>query len=75
MLLRVQRAGRGITSRLALVYKQPGLELLSVLKGKNQKDLEQEFPMRPLSLFRFGPNDSGLFKDYPVKPHGLLSQN
>lgn len=50
MLLRVQRAGRGITSRLALVYKQPGLELLSVLKGKNQKDLEQEFPMRPPSF-------------------------
>lgn len=50
VLLRVKRAGRGITSRLALVHKQPGLELLSVLKRENQKDSKQEFPMRPPSL-------------------------
>lgn len=49
MLLRVQRAGWGITTRLALIHKQPGLELLSVLKEENQKDLGQGSPVRTLS--------------------------
>ena len=46
--LRVQQAGQGITSRLALIHKQPGLELLSVLKGKNQRDLGQGSLVRTL---------------------------
>lgn len=69
VLLRVQRAGRGITSRLALIHEQPGLELLSVLKGENLKDLGAGSPSEgALPVSGLGPRERGAFEAYPVKP-------
>lgn len=69
MSLRVQRAGQGITSRLALIHKQPGLELLSVLKGKNQRDLGQGSLVRTLPrLLSWTQRVQGL-REFPTNTH------
>lgn len=69
MSLRVQQAGQGITSRLALIHKQPGLELLSVLKGKNQRDLGQGSLVRTLPpLLSWTQRVQGLCV-FPTKTH------
>lgn len=59
VLLRVQRAGQGITPRLALICKQPRWKLFSSRNGENQRIWGREPWRGPLLPCCIGPKSPG----------------